>query len=260
MKNLSHCQVVRSLCDHLSGSDKVVFSEPLLGPSGSPMPDALRIQKSFTRTDITAYEAKASRSDLMQDVKKLKWESYLEVCDRFYFAIGNAFEYKDLIEHLPVGIIKRGANGWTTPRAAPRNPHRKPLPERISLALIMHQANHHHQGVSRVARLEAEKEILLVGEIKNLYSLRNSKLRERLQKVQQKEALVSYELEKQRKVVISELFTKLGMSSLWYQEEKFVERLVDELIARPCTKALLDGIKRLTDVVAKEATSRELGF
>lgn len=250
MEKLTHRQLVNDLANHLEASDTIVFREPCIGRGGSPMPDILRMRKSYTRTNISAYEVKASRSDLMQDVKNTKWENYLHVCDRFFFAIGNDFEYKDIIEHLPVGIIRRSKSGWTTPRAAPLNPHRQPLDEETSLALLMHQSNKHRPKESRLSKLEVEREILLKDEVKNLYRLHNKKLADRISDVQRREQEVRHLEAEQRREIKEQIFTALNLRVPWYRDDEFVQAVVNRLFLEPFVEIVKDGGKKLEQALS----------
>lgn len=49
--------------------------------------------QGYRRVIIRGYEVKASRADLLSDLRSDKWRKYLKVCTSFYFA-------------FPVGIIK----------------------------------------------------------------------------------------------------------------------------------------------------------
>ncbi len=67
------------VCNEVNAGSRWLFPD-------TPIPDILRIRKSYTRPDFVVYEVKASRSDFMSDITKGKWKNYLPFCSRIYFA------------------------------------------------------------------------------------------------------------------------------------------------------------------------------
>lgn len=136
-----HDDLVKDLYQHFVDAGQCVFAEPKLGShylnNGTcPMPDIYTFKKSYTRTDIHAIEIKAHRSDLLSDIRNAKWEKYQPYCDRVSFALAPGIEWKDVLDHQPVGIMVRNEKGWRTLRAAPRHGMRQPIPEEVWLSLF----------------------------------------------------------------------------------------------------------------------------
>jgi hypothetical protein len=88
---------------------------------GAPRIDVLRVEESYTRFEVFAYECKASRGDFLSDIRSGKWRQYLPYCHRLYFAVDSGV--CDAVE-VPAecGLLMRrkAGNGWRTLRQAPR--------------------------------------------------------------------------------------------------------------------------------------------
>lgn len=75
-----------ALAKHLSvNSDRMIWEDMQLGPSGSPRPDVYTILKSYSRPLPTAYECKVSVSDFRSDVTSGKWQNYLRFAGAVIF-------------------------------------------------------------------------------------------------------------------------------------------------------------------------------
>lgn len=143
----THDQLQEDLASHLRGNtDRMVWTNTQLGPSGSPRPDVFTVDKSYARFSCDAYEIKISVSDLRRDVTSGKWQSYREFSHRVWFAIPQGLVPLDEIPR-ECGVIVRYENVWraarkpiaksldTMPRNAwlkllieafPNSPHLKP--------------------------------------------------------------------------------------------------------------------------------------
>lgn len=94
-KKWGHDELAEDLATHLRGnSDRVVWTDMQMGPSGSPRPDVYTLQKSYSKFTPLAYECKISTADFRRDVTAGKWQSYLQ------FAAGVIFA-------APAGLIKK---------------------------------------------------------------------------------------------------------------------------------------------------------
>jgi hypothetical protein len=186
----THDGLVDDLANSFDPLLNAVFKTPPLGSQlltrGVPIPDLLVIKKSYNQPNVRIYEVKRQRSDFRDDVKRGKWESYLPFCDRFYFALGpEVGEWRDLLAGTTAGVMVKKGSGWSTVRAAQKNPHRKPWPEQVLFALIFCRLD--QRGISRLTRIEAEREILLKNEVREAYKLLNRSIKLRLRDVQKKE-------------------------------------------------------------------------
>lgn len=75
--------------------------------------DVFAIKPSHTRTTLTAYEVKVSRSDFLSDMRAEKFRRYLAFCGRLYFATpAGMVDKKEVPEGM--GLCVRGPNGWHT--------------------------------------------------------------------------------------------------------------------------------------------------
>jgi tetratricopeptide (TPR) repeat protein len=113
---MKHDELQEDLASHLrAGTDRMVWTNTQLGPSGSPRPDVFTINKSFSRFRSDCYEIKVSVSDLRHDVTSGKWQSYRKFGHAVWFAFPRGMAPLDLIPK-ECGIILRGDGGWRAAR------------------------------------------------------------------------------------------------------------------------------------------------
>lgn len=107
------------LARHLSITDRLVWMDMQIGPSGSPRPDVFTLQKSYSRPQPTAFECKISVSDFRSDITSGKWQSYLKFAESVTFCVPVGLVQKSDIPH-GCGFMTRGPDGWYTHRRATR--------------------------------------------------------------------------------------------------------------------------------------------
>lgn len=108
----THNNLANDLAAHLAAnSDRIIWTDMQLGPSGSPRPDVYTINKSYSRFCPIAYECKVSVADFRSDITKGKWQSYLKYASGVIFAVPKGLITKD---DLPkgCGLIVRSENCW----------------------------------------------------------------------------------------------------------------------------------------------------
>lgn len=131
-----HDQLQNDLAAHLSAnSDRMVWTNMQLGPSGSPRPDVYTAPKSYSKFMPIAYEVKVSVADFRSDITSGKWQSYLQFASGVTFAVPAGLITK---ADLPkgCGLIIRGAEGWTTVKAPTLSPiHNFPREAMIKLLI-----------------------------------------------------------------------------------------------------------------------------
>lgn len=111
-----HDELQADLARHLRGStDRMVWCDTQLGPSGSPRPDIFAIAKSYSQFKADAYEIKISVSDLRSDTTSGKWQKYLKFAHRVWFAIPAGLVRLDEIPRQ-CGVIVRHENVWRAAR------------------------------------------------------------------------------------------------------------------------------------------------
>lgn len=106
-----HNQLLIDLAQHLEAGGKMVFRDRQIGPAGSPRPDVLSINKSYTRWSPVAYEVKVSRSDFLSDVTSGKWSQYLAAAAAVTFAVPKGLVTKAEMPEK-AGLIVRHENVW----------------------------------------------------------------------------------------------------------------------------------------------------
>lgn len=105
--DLTHTGLCNSLMAQLRQRKEtpyVVGEIPIPGGDGRLDVMALRIADNFRTSEFTAYEVKASRSDLLKDLDTRKYEKYLPHVDRFFFAIRSGIAKLDEIPDV-AGVI-----------------------------------------------------------------------------------------------------------------------------------------------------------
>lgn len=228
----THDALVSDMRHYFAVGGHCVFAEPKLGSaylSGGkvPIPDIYTFRKSYTKTDIHAIEIKAHRSDLQADIRNQKWEKYYPFSDRISFALAPGIEWKDLLDGQPVGIMVRGPSEWRVLRAAPRHGQRQPIPEEVFMSLFFSHLEYERKEVARLRRLEAEKEMLLSEEIKNLYRLRNRALADKLAQIKNIELQAQRDTESIKADAWREIRTALGIDNYFSSSHALADTIRD---------------------------------
>lgn len=95
---------------------EIVADNLTLGPAGGPRADVVSMKPSWTNPNPVVWEVKVSRSDFLSDTGAGKFMSYLQYCERLYFATPTGLLTKDEIP-TGCGLTVRGENGWHTVKA-----------------------------------------------------------------------------------------------------------------------------------------------
>jgi DNA repair protein MmcB-like len=112
---VTHDELQESLAAHLRGAtDRMVWTNTQLGPSGSARPDVFSVAKSYAKFSADAYEIKVSVPDLRSDVTSGKWQSYRQFAHRVWFAFPRGMAPFDLIPR-ECGVIL-WSDGWRSAR------------------------------------------------------------------------------------------------------------------------------------------------
>lgn len=142
-----HDQLANDLAEHLAkNTDRIIWTDMQLGPSGSPRPDVYSIPKSYSGFRPLAYECKVSVSDFRSDITKGKWQSYLRYASGVIFAVPKGLISKD---DLPkgCGLIVRSASGWRMVKGPTLNSIANDLPKDFWIKLVI-------DGVDRSKRIQ----------------------------------------------------------------------------------------------------------
>jgi hypothetical protein len=139
----------RELCESLAQAQGTPFVEVILGsPYGesynkagekigqSQQADVVNPTGYFKQFSLEIYECKMSRSDLLNDIKRGKWEGYLAHCQRFYFAIIEGIGTKEDIPEEAGLMIFHKDKGWHLDKPA-KNRKDVVIPEYTKIALIL---------------------------------------------------------------------------------------------------------------------------
>jgi hypothetical protein len=154
----SHDQLARDLANHLRGnSDRMVWTDMQMGPSGSPRPDVYTIAKSYSRFTPISYECKISVSDFRSDVTTGKWQKYLKFSSGVIFAVPKGLVTKADIPK-GCGLVTRNEDGWVTVKAPTLN-RCETLSHHEWMKLLI-------DGVVRAGRIDPETRLLNQWQVK----------------------------------------------------------------------------------------------
>lgn len=120
-----------------AGADHWVWLNAALGEWTGARPDVMAYRRFRYNTPIVrAFECKVSRSDLLSDLNKEKWRSYLEHCRSVTFIMPSGLCKK---EEIPAecGVMFRSARGWRTERR-PQDVGPEATPLVMAKLLTMH--------------------------------------------------------------------------------------------------------------------------
>lgn len=113
---MKHDELQEDLASHLrAGTDRMVWTNTQLGPSGSPRPDVFTVAKSFARFRADCYEIKVSVSDFRHDVTSGKWQSYRKFGHSVWFAFPRGMVPLEMVPK-DCGVMVRGDGGWRAAR------------------------------------------------------------------------------------------------------------------------------------------------
>lgn len=107
-----HDELQEDLAEHIrANSDRMVWTNIQMGPSGTYRPDVFCLQKSYAHFHPVVYECKVSLNDFRSDITSGKWQNYLKVSQAVIFAMPAGFINK---QDVPVGcgLIIRYESGW----------------------------------------------------------------------------------------------------------------------------------------------------
>ncbi|MGA4275598.1 hypothetical protein ACI2VH_02820 [Ralstonia nicotianae] len=161
MATWTHDALQEDLAAHLRDrTQRLVWTNMQMGPSGSPRPDAYSLPFSFSRFTPIAYEVKISVADFRRDVTAGKWQSYLRYAAGVTFAApAGLLTRTDLPEGC--GLLLRSDAGWRVAKAPTLRPVDN-LPLEAWIKLLIDgmareakrrfeevQGEHHHIAVIR---------------------------------------------------------------------------------------------------------------
>lgn len=151
-KSWKHDELADDLAAYLSKqTDRIIWTNMQLGPSGSPRPDVYTIPKSYSSFRPIAYECKVSVADFRSDITKGKWQSYLKYASGVIFAVPKGLISK---EDLPkgCGLIVRGDTSWRMVKGPTLAVIKNDLPADFWIKLVI-------DGVNRSKRAEMKQDM-----------------------------------------------------------------------------------------------------
>ena len=136
-----HDKLAEDLAEHLGrNTDRIIWTDMQLGPSGSPRPDVYSIPKSYSNFKPIAYECKVSVADFRSDITKGKWQSYLRYASGVIFAVPKGLINKDDIPK-GCGLIVRSESGWRMVKGPTLTPIANDLPKDFWIKLVIDGVN-----------------------------------------------------------------------------------------------------------------------
>ncbi|MFV0916076.1 hypothetical protein ACI1PM_03235 [Ralstonia nicotianae] len=144
-----HNELAKDLAEYLRGSsDRLVWTDMQLGPSGSPRPDVYTVPRSYSRFMPVAYECKVSVADFRRDVTAGKWTSYLQFAAGVMFCVPAGLISKDDIPN-GCGLMVRSETVWRTVKGPTMRPVDN-LPRDAWIKLLLDGM--HLMSAERIAR------------------------------------------------------------------------------------------------------------
>ncbi|MBN6210648.1 hypothetical protein JYK21_29655 [Ralstonia pickettii] len=117
-----HNELANDLAEHLRGSsDRLVWTDMQLGPSGSPRPDVYTVPCTYSRFMPVAYECKVSVADFRRDITAGKWTSYLQFAAGVMFCVPAGLVTKNDIPE-GCGLMVRHESVWRTVKGPTMRP------------------------------------------------------------------------------------------------------------------------------------------
>lgn len=136
MTTWRHNELASDLAHHLRGtSDRLVWTDMQIGPSGSARPDVYTIPKSYSKFLPMTYEVKISVADFRRDVTAGKWQSYLDFSAGVIFAAPQGLLSKADVPD-GCGLIVRTDGGWRNIKG-PTLKHIPTLPHEAWMKLMI---------------------------------------------------------------------------------------------------------------------------
>lgn len=252
---MTHDELVWDLAKSFDLYNNSVFVEAKLGSHwmerGVPIPDVLIFKNSYTKPNTRIYEVKRTNADLQGDVRKNKFEKYLDYCDRFYFALGPDItcDWKTLLAGHSCGVLKRGNNGWRTVKSAPKL-ERKPLDEWVFTSLIMHGKK--VDWSQRLIGKEKLREKLLTEEIKDLTHGVLGRIRIEAQALEDEKSKLEKMADAAEAEAMKRLRDRLGLpenNRRWRKDT--IEEILNDLIINPVKQLISEKSKVFKELEEK---------
>jgi len=108
-----------SSLERLFNTDEWITAKEVRIRGCDGIPDIIAIRRrQYLRKELRAYEIKASRSDFLADVGRMKWKKYLSICHRVYFAAPAGMLKKSEIPQGAGLIVFSENTGWSVVKTA----------------------------------------------------------------------------------------------------------------------------------------------
>ena len=144
---MNHNEVQADLAAFLRRQDRpgVIFTElALTGKHGSAgRLDVVRFTSAaqYKKVHLSGFEVKASRSDLMADLRAEKWKKYRGPVNQLYFAFPDGMADRDDIPEQCGVVVRLDDGSWKFIRRAPSLDHIGKGPTREVLARLVWRAD-----------------------------------------------------------------------------------------------------------------------
>jgi len=154
-----HDVILNLLVEHLQTSSVCLPNVPIgaswsMSGGSRGKVDVLAIKKCYREPDITIYEVKGSKNDLMQDIRSEKFRKYYPHCNRLVFAYPYGMVSDDVIPS-DCGIItwNKDKKSWHTKR---RGVSKKPdIDIEMMLSVLMSVDARYTKRAERLDREQA---------------------------------------------------------------------------------------------------------
>jgi hypothetical protein len=139
---------IRARGNHLVFED-CVFGSAWYSKVHPGRPDVLTIEKTYREPRVCVYEVKYNVTDIRNELKTGKWERYLEMCHRFFFALSPRLI--DWVDKIPkeAGVLIRKQPGWYMVRYS-KHRGEPNLSNMVLMSLLMTRDRELHEMCERV--------------------------------------------------------------------------------------------------------------
>ena len=265
---MRHDELMIRLADYLgSMTDRMLWTDMQLGPSGSPRPDVYTISKSYSQPKPMAYEVKVSMSDFRSDVTKGKWQSYLEFAGAVIFVVPKGLITKTDVPN-GCGLMTYNPETDTFTNVKKATLHPVTLPERAMLKLLIdgqrrvHEVNRRrlldeYQIEQRVRKALGDEVATAVFDIRRAEQSRDYKVRQiqaqiegeqkQLEAIQERKNRARRQVDDYAKQAYAEIYRILGLEPDQNFYTHQIQRRIKELADALCRDTAIADLENQID-------------
>lgn len=160
---MTHDELANNLANTLTINNHIVFEKVGLGAAWSNfnnrrgIVDVISFRPSHMKPDITVYEVKVSRADLMRDIETEKYKKYMNHCGRLVFAFPcEIAKAKEIPNDCGVATFNSDKKTWHFARRGNENMSYVFDNDMFMTLLISHHFKDRREHYKRVYRIRTK--------------------------------------------------------------------------------------------------------